>query len=121
MDTLNLIFQAFAALVGFPAFLMSVINLAKYFGLPDNAADAVNFWGNVVAYVGVAVLVFTGKLDLLGGIDEALVGLAKLLADILIILSGSVTSMVMARVYHKGARGLPLIGASHSKGFRPLF
>lgn len=118
MDTINLVLQAFAALVGFPAFLAAVINILKRFGLPDNTANTVNFWANIAAYAGVAFLVFTGRLELLGGIDITLGGLAKLLADILVILGGSLTSMAMARQYHSGLRGLPLVGTSHSVGFK---
>jgi len=115
MDVINLIVAAFSALVGFPAFLAALINLLKFLKIvPDGAADAVNFWANVIAFVAVGVLVFTGETDILSWIDGTLAGVAKILVDILVILGGGLTSMVMARKYHAGLKGLPVIGTSHS-------
>lgn len=115
MDVINLIVAAFSALVGFPAFLAALINLLKYLKvLPDGSADAVNFWANVIAFVGVGVAVFLGKTDVLNWVDGTLSGVAKILVDILVILSGGLTSMVMARKYHAGLKGLPVIGKSYS-------
>lgn len=115
MDTIDLIVVAFSVLVGWPAFLTALINLLKFVKvLPNGAANTVNFWANVFAFVGVGVAVFTGKTDVLNWIDANLVGFAKILVDILVLLGGSMTSMVMARKYHSGVRGLPVIGKSYS-------
>jgi len=115
MDIINLVLAAFSVLVGWPAFLTAAINLLKFLKvLPDGAADGVNFWANVAAFVAVGVAVFTGKTDILSWVDASLVGLAKILVDILVLLGGSMTSMAMARNYHAGVRGLPVIGTTHS-------
>lgn len=116
MDIINLILTAFTALVGFPAFLAALINLLKFMKvLSDGAAGYVNFWGNVLAFVLVGVAVFTGQTDLLNWIDASLVGFAKILVDVLALLSGSLLSMIMARKYHAGLRGLPILGKSYSQ------
>lgn len=115
MDVINLIVSAFSALVGFPAFLAALINLLKFLNvLADGAADGFNFWANVLAFVAVGVAVFTGQTDVLNWIDQNLVGLARILVDILVLLGGGLTSMVMARKYHAGLRGLPVVGKSYS-------
>jgi len=115
MDIINLILSAFSTLVGFPAFLTALINLLKFLKvLPDGTADGFNFWANVVAFVAVGVAVFTGKTDVLNWVDANLVGLARILVDVLVLLGGGLTSMVMARKYHSGLRGLPVVGTSYS-------
>jgi hypothetical protein len=119
MDVIQLVLDAFMALAGFPAFLAALINLLKFVKiLPDGLAPAVNFWGNVLAFGAVAYFVFSGNLDILGGVDAALGGLAKLIADLLIILGVGFTSMVMAPKWHNGFKSamLPGIGKSHSRG-----
>lgn len=122
MDVINLVLSAFSALVGFPAFLAALINLLKFLGvLTDGNANTVNFFGNLIAFVAVGVAVFLGKTDVLSWIDGTLVGAAKILVDILVLLGGGLTSMVMARQYHNGLRGLPVIGSSYHQGFRTLF
>lgn len=122
MDVINLVLAVFSSLVGFPAFLAALINLLKFLNvLNDGNANTVNFFGNLLAFVVVGVAVFTGKTDVLSWIDGTLVGVAKILVDLLVLLGGVLTSMAMARAYHNGLRGLPVVGASHSYGFRSLF
>ena len=111
MESLQLILQIIAGLVGFPAFLAALINVAKYFGLADGLASAVNFWAHVLVYVGVAVAVFLGKIDILSGIDLQLGAIAQLLVAVLAFLS----SLGIAKTFHSMVlRGLPLVGYSHS-------
>lgn len=92
MDVIQLIEAAFAALVGFPAVLTAVGNLLAYFA-PSLNLDAFYFWANVIGFGVVAFFVFTGQLDVLSNIDAALSGLAKLLADVLIIIGGAAGSL----------------------------
>lgn len=111
MDNLNLILTIVAGLVGFPAFLAAVINIAKYFGLADGLASVVNFWAHVVVYVGVAVAVFTGKIDIVGNLDVQLGSIAQLLLAVLSFLS----SIGIAKAFHKNVlKGLPLVGFSYA-------
>lgn len=113
MENLQLILQIVAGLVGFPALLAAVINIAKHFGLPDGYATSVNFWAHVVVYVGVAVAVFLGQVDILPGIDASLGAVANVLIAILSFL----VSIGVAKGVHNGLlRGLPLIGKSYSQG-----
>lgn len=115
MDVINLILTVFTALVGWPAFLAALINLLKFFKvLPDGAADGFNFWANVLAFVGVGAAVFLGRTDVLNWIDGSLVGLAKILVDVLILVGGTGISAGLTRKYHGLYRGLPLIGKSYS-------
>jgi len=117
MEILQAIFDVFVTLVGFPAFLMALINLLKLLKvLPDGAANAFNFWGNVIFFGVVAFFVFTGQGDTLSWLDGILAGAAKLIADVIIILGGFTASTIMTRQYHLMARGLPVIGKSHSLG-----
>lgn len=112
MENLNLILQILAGLVGFPAFLAALINIAKYFGLADGLAGTVNFWAHVLAYVGVAVAVFLGKIDILPQIDVQLGNIANLLLAVLSFLS----SLGIAKAFNRYVlKGLPVIGFSHSK------
>jgi hypothetical protein len=112
MESLQLILQIVAGLVGFPAFLAALINVAKWFGLADGYASIVNFWAHVLVYVGVGVAVFFGKVDILPGLDASLGAIAQVLLAILAFLS----SIGIAKGFNaKVLRGLPLIGYSHSK------
>lgn len=111
MDNLNVILSIVAGLVGFPAFLSALINVAKYFGLADGLASVVNFWAHVAVYVAVAVAVFTGKIDIVGNLDLQLGSIAQLLLAVLSFLS----SLGIAKAFHKNVlKGLPLIGFSYS-------
>ena len=113
--TIDIAWAAFFALVGWPAFQVAVINLLKIVKIvPDGAAGKVTFWSSAVAFVGVAVLVFTGQLDLLSTIDATLSNLAILVGNIIVILGGSVASLAFNKFYYGQVRGLPLFGYSHS-------
>jgi hypothetical protein len=110
MDTLKQILDLVAGLVGFPALLAVLINIAKYFGLPDGSAPAVNVWAHMIVYVAVGVAVILGKVDLLPGIDLALSNVANVLLAVLALL----TSIGVAKLTHVALlRGLPLIGYFH--------
>ena len=115
VDIVGAVTAIFVTLVGWPSFLAAVLNLFKFAGwLPDNAAPVVNFWANIVAFVGVAVAVFTGQLDILSKVDVSLGNLANVITQILILLGGALGSMTMTANFHKGLRGLPLVGYSHT-------
>ena len=80
--------QLLLGLVGFPAALSAVIAIAEKFGLSQAAAQTVSLVANAVAFIGLAYLVITGQTALAAVIDASLVGVARLLADILIVLGG---------------------------------
>lgn len=110
MDILTTVLNLVAGLVGFPALLAVLINIAKYFGLPDGSAPAVNFWAHLAVYVSVAVAVFFGKVDLIPSIDLALGNFANILLTILAFL----TSIGVAKFTHeKVIRRFPIIGYIH--------
>jgi hypothetical protein len=113
MEYLDLVLQLVAGLVGFPALLAALINVAKYFGwLPNGYAGKVNVIAHLVAYIGVGVAVALGKVDILPGVDEQLGAVAKLLLAVLAFLS----SIGFARKFHnKALWGLPVVGYSHSQ------
>ena len=116
MDTINLVLAAFSALVGFPSLIAALGNFLKVLKvLPDGAANAYNFWANVLVFVGVGFAVFTGKTDVLSWLDTAAGGVAKIIAEVIVLMGGSFASMIMAKKWHSGLRGLPLIGKSHSE------
>lgn len=105
------VYAIVSALVGFPALLSAGINIAKKFGLiGDGDAPAVVFWGNLAAFVLVAVAVFFGKSDLIPQIDNSLSSVAQ----VLVLIASFVTSLGLTKAFHVGLRGLPLIGFSHS-------
>lgn len=112
MEYLETILNLVAGLVGFPAALAATINVLKYFYiLPDGAAPAASEIGHLLAYVGVGVLVLTGRVDLLPGIDLQLGALANVLLAVLAFLS----SLNVARAFHDNVLlGLPVVGFSHS-------
>lgn len=80
--------QILLALVGFPAALAALLTILGKFGLTPELAQKIAFYANVVAFLGIAVAVATGQTALVALIDASLVGLAKLLADIIVILGG---------------------------------
>jgi len=111
MQELELVFRIVAGLVGFPALVAVGINLAKYFGwLSDGSAPKANFVLHLLAYVGVAVAVFFGKVDILPGLDMQLGALANVLLSVLAFLS----SLGVARGYNAALRGVPFVGYSHN-------
>lgn len=110
MDFLNAVLTLVAGLVGFPAALAAVINLLKYFGvLSDGSAPAASMIGHLVAYVGAAILVLTGRIDILPGLDVQLSAVADLLLAVLAFLS----SLKFSRSFHRNVLiGTPLVGFS---------
>ncbi len=110
MEILRAVLDLIAGLVGFPALLAVIINIAKIFGLPDGQAPVVNFWAHLVVYVAAAVAVFFGKIDLIPGVDLALGNLANILLTVLAFL----TSIGVAKFTHERAlRRFPVIGFIH--------
>lgn len=111
MDTINPIVLALAGMIGWPALLAAGVNAAKYFGwLQDGTAPAVVFWGNVVAFVGVAIAVFTGNLPLLETVDEQL----RILAQIVTLIMEMLVAMGVTKIAHGSLRGLPVVGFHYS-------
>ena len=110
MEYLQSVLELIAGLVGFPAFLAALINVLKVFGLPDDKAGVANLVGHLIAYVGVGVLVFLGKIDILSGLDVSLGNVANVLLSLLALLS----SLGIAKGFHGVLRGLPVIGKSYS-------
>lgn len=115
--TINDVFPILATLVGFPALLATLVNLAKSiklpngnFLLPDGYAPKVVLYANLLALVGVGVALGTGNLPVLYQIDTQL-GLA---ATFLLTLSAFVTELGLTKVYHTALKGTPLLGKSYS-------
>jgi 2-methylisocitrate lyase-like PEP mutase family enzyme len=111
MDYLKLASELLAGLVGFPTLLAAAINIAKHFGLPDGRAGTVSFVVHLIAYIGVAVAVFLGKVDILQGIDLQLGNVANVLLTLLAFL----VSLRNAREAHWQLRDVPLVGYSHTR------
>lgn len=80
--------QLLLSLVGFPAALSAAIAIAEKLGLTPEAAQIVSLVANAVAFLGLAYLVVTGQTALAAVIDASLVGVARLLADLVIVLGG---------------------------------
>lgn len=109
-DIVSIVTAAFSLLLGWPALLAAAINLAKRYGLPEGSASKVNFWANVVAWVGVAYFVFTGQTDALSKLDGTLSGLAKILVDILILTGGAIAHSGLTNFMHNNTKQLPVVG-----------
>jgi hypothetical protein len=107
MDILQLIVLAFGALIGFPAFLTALGNLLVYLKVGLNL-DAFYFWGNVIGFGLVALAIFTGRLDILSSVDAALVGIAKVIMDLLILLGGVAGSLFFNYRMHNKVQELHL-------------
>jgi hypothetical protein len=105
----NEIFVLFAALVGFPALIAAGVNVLKYFGLVT-AGSAPKFvlWANIILFVGVAVAFFTGNVDLLTKLDAQM----GTFAAFMLTFVAFVTDLGLAKAYHAGMRGTPVIGES---------
>ena len=108
---LQLVFDLLAGLVGLPALIAALVNVAKYFKLlTDGSAPKAVFVLNVIAFVGVAAAVFFGKVDLLPGIDTQLGAVANILLAILALLS----NLGVSRGFHNRIlRGAYIVGYSH--------
>lgn len=113
MEYLNTVLELVAGLVGFPALLAALINVAKRFGwLPDGYAGNINLFAHMIAYIGVGIAVALGKVDILAGVDVQLGAFANLLLAVLAFLS----STGIAAKFHRGVlAGLPLIGYRHNR------
>jgi len=107
----------FASLVNIPGCIAALGNILKKFKiLSDGAAPAYNLWFNVIIYLGVFVLVLTGKTSVLAPVEAAFAGVNTLLVDILALLGSGIVSMGLTGRYHallKDAK-VPLLGYSHS-------
>lgn len=110
MEFLNAVLTLVAGLVGFPAALAAVINLLKYFRvLSDGSAPVASMVGHLIAYVGAAILVLTGRIDILPGIDIQLSAWSDLLLAVLAFLS----SHKVSRAFHRNVLiGTPVVGYS---------
>ena len=108
----NQLFPIFASLVGFPALVSAVVNIAKNYGwIADGNAPKVVGWLTLAGFVAVAVAYFTGNLPLVSQIDAQLGGLATFL----LTLASFVGDLGLAKVFHAGLRGTPVIGKSFSQ------
>jgi len=108
---INDIYVIFASLLGFPAFIAAGVNVAKYFQLlNDGSAPKVVLWANIVLFVGVAVAFFTGNIDLLTRLDAEVGNVALFMLSFIAFVS----SLGVAKIYHAGLRGTPVIGESAS-------
>ncbi len=117
MEQLQTILDIVAGLVGFPALLAALINVAKSMGwLPDGAAPKVNLIAHIAAYVGVGVAVFLGKVDILPGLDAQLSAAANVLLAVLAFL----TSLGVTPKAHEWLKGLPVVGYRHSEAKNEL-
>lgn len=109
---INELFPLFASLIGFPAFVAAAVNVAKYFGkIEDGQAAPVVFWVNIVGFVLVGLAYFTGNLELLSKIDAQLGSLATFLLTFV----SFIVELGLAKIYHAGLRGTPVLGKSFSK------
>lgn len=91
--------QVFTALVGFPAALAAASAIAIKLGAsPAFVAAATNII-TLVSFAGVAYLLATGQGGLITVVDASLAGLAKLLADIVIVLGGYAAARVQTSQY----------------------
>jgi len=107
----NQIFVIFAALVGFPAFVAAVVNVLKYFKvISDGQAPAVVLWTTVVGFVGVGIAYYTGNIQILETVDVQL----GLFAQFIVTFLAFATDLGLAKVFHAGLRGTPVIGTSYS-------
>lgn len=108
----NNLFPLFASLVGFPALVAAVVNVAKNYGwLNDGSAPKVVSYMTLAGFVATAGFYFTGNIPLLTQIDTQLGSLALFL----LTLASFIGELGLAKVYHAGLRGTPVIGKSFSK------
>jgi hypothetical protein len=110
LDFLSQVFPVLIALVGFPALLAAVINLAKVFGLPQGYAPTVSLYANALALLVVIYFVWSGKIDLLTEIDREL----GTLATFLVMFSAFAGEIGLTKVFNTALRGVPYIGYSHT-------
>jgi hypothetical protein len=112
MEYLQTVLTLVAGLVGFPTLLAALINALKYLGwLSDGNAPAASMIGHLIAYVGVGVLAYLGKVDVLPGLDVQLGSFANILLAVLAFLS-SLGTAGKAHNRLSDAR-VPVIGFSY--------
>jgi len=113
MDIVQLVQIAvtvFVALAGWPAFLSAVITLLEYFGvLSTTSTDGFNFWANVIVFLAVLAAVIFGYADFIPQLDAGLVGLAKLIVDILIVLGVPTLNILNTKRFTVHARQLSFV------------
>lgn len=109
--TLESILAIVLSLGGVAAFIAALVNAGKAVGVvQDGQAPTYSLLANVVLFVVVALVgVFAPTTDLKG-----LDGIAKQLADILILVLGLATQLGLTKQFAQILKGLPLIGFSHS-------
>jgi hypothetical protein len=117
-DLVTVALTILTSLVGFPAALAALINIGLKLGLLDAAKAAwVSFGANVIAFGVIFYLVFTGGVGIISPLDASLSGLAKLLADILIVLGGFAVSFSNTGKYTRSIAE----HASHFSAARALY
>ena len=83
----QLAYAAFVALVGWPALLSVIVTALQYYNiLGPSSAEKFMFWANAVVFAGIFILALLGKLSLVNSIDVVFGSLAKIVADVLILL-----------------------------------
>lgn len=99
VDLLTAALQVLTALVGYPAAVAAAAAIALKLGAPAAFVDSATNIVNLVVFLGVAYLLATGQGGLITVIDNALGGIAKLLADIVIVLGGFAATRVNTSHY----------------------
>lgn len=94
--------QIFTALVGYPAAVAAASAIALKLGAPAQLVADASGVLNVIVFAGVAYLLATGNTGLVTLIDNALGGVAKLLADIVVVLGGFAAARVNTSSYLRG-------------------
>ena len=110
LEFLSLVFPTLAALVGFPALLAALINVAKIFGLPDGYAPKVSLVVNLIGFAGVLYLVSTNQLELLQQIDVQL----GVVAAFLLSFGTFATQIGLTKLFNQALKGTPAIGYNRS-------
>lgn len=83
----QLAITAWLALKGWPLLLSTVLVAIQYFGkLSEEAASKVNFWGNIIFFGAITVLIALGKIDLVSTLDTTLGRFAQVLVYLLVLL-----------------------------------
>ncbi len=83
----QLAMAAFAALIGWPALLSTIVSALIYFGKISQAtADVFMFWANVLVFGAIFILALLGKIDLVNQVDSTFGNLAQLVTYLLIVL-----------------------------------
>ena len=114
MPDLNELLPLFVSLIGFPALVSAIVNVAKNYGwLADGSAPKLVGYLTLGGLVVTAGFFFTGNVPLLTQIDAQLGSLAMFL----LTLATFVGELGLAKVYHAGLKGTPVIGKSYTYDF----